>query len=356
MKKHWPFSLLSLILCASLFLCTLCGCSDEYKMKESTAEEKETIITLGGHEVPYELFRAFFFTHESALDDSLTWAEKWELVMPEVLSDISRVYAVFSLCEKYGIDPYSEKTDKILKERIKISIEGGDVNDTHVNGYGTYEAYLEALEKQFLTDRAFRLILRYEIAEEQLLSLLTEPEKSSAGYTEQDLQAFYESDACRMIEMYFFDYVRYGFTLESAKTEVAEKLLERLQNSSTKQERENAAMAYFHALPSQTPVSLYAFPAENGSSLLDEAFSLEIGEYSQLVTLHTETGDYIYLLYRTEKQQSDFTKLRKEIEDLYLRDRFYRELTAKEEELQKQVTYSDLYREKENNPIIFESK
>ena len=55
-----------------------------------------------------------------------------------------------------------------------------------------------------------------------------------------------------------------------------------------------------------------------------------------------------------KKATGDFKNYAEDVEDLYLRDCFYRELAEKEAELQKKVTYTDLYREKENKPILFE--
>ena len=115
MKKHRLISLLSFLLCISLLLCAFSACSDDkYKMKESSREEKQTILKVGDHEVPYELFRAFFLTRVSALDESLPWAEKWQRAMPEVLADISRVYAVFSLCEKFVVIIVSALLPRLL--------------------------------------------------------------------------------------------------------------------------------------------------------------------------------------------------------------------------------------------------
>lgn len=352
MKKHWFISLLTILLCTALLVCSLSACGDDkYSMKESTKEEKATILTVGGHEVPYELFRAFFLTRASTLSDSLTWEEKWENLMPEVLADVSRVYAVFSLCEKYGIDPYGNDVDKILQKRIKISIEGGQLNGIYISGYGKYSAYLDALSENYLTDRASRLLLRYQIAEEQLLAKLIVPYKSSYQYTEQDLKAFYESDSCRLIEMVYHNLA--NLPGEEGKS-LVDKALGHLQTAESDEERTNICMQYFHIKPSKTLVSLYAFPAENGREMLDEAFSLQIGEYSQPLTVRTGTGDYIYLLRHIEKATGDFKNYAEDVEDLYLRDCFYRELAEKEAELQKKVTYTDLYREKENKPILFE--
>lgn len=358
MKKHWLISLFSLFLCTALLLCVFSACGgDKYKMQESTREEKQTILTMGGHEVPYELFRAFFLTRTSALDAALPWEEKWEKVMPDVLEDISRVYAVFSLCEKYDIDPNSDAIDQALKDRIEISVDGGTLNGIYVSGYGKYSAYLDALAANYLTDRASRLILRYQIAEEKLLSALAVPYKSSYQYTEADLQAFYESDNCRALEMVCRDLATYPDLEENYA--IVEKALEYLKKDSSDENRQRIYWQYFNNTKleeSKAFVSLHAFPAEHGRDLLDEAFTLEIGEYSEPLTVRTGTSDYIYLLRRIEKPQGNFKDVAEDIEDLYLRDYFYRELSEKEAELRSNVAYTDLYREKENKQISFEKK
>ena len=273
--------------------------------------------------------------------------------MPEVLQDIARVYAVFALCEKYEIDPYGEDIDKALEKRIKISIDGGHINGTYIKGYGSYNAYLEALSANYLTDRASRLLLRYQLAEEQLVFKLTEPYKSSYAYTEQDLQAFYESDDCRLVEMVYHDVA--ALPLDESEA-LVDKALNLLKDAQTDEERIAICVQYFHIKPSETLVSPHAFSSENGGEVLKEAFHLGIGEYSEPIPVHTAIGDYIYLVRRIEKKSGDFKKVAEDVEDLYLRDCFYRELAEKEKELQKDVTYTDFYRNKENQPIVFEVK
>ena len=263
MKKHRFLPLLSAFLCVAMLLCAFSACSGEkkYEMKESTKEEKTAILTIGGQDVPYELFRAFFLTRASALDPTLSNEETWEAVMPEVLDDVARVYAVFALCEKYEIDPYSKEIDKALDNRIALSIDGGHINGTYIKGYGTYSAYLDALAESFLTDRASRLLLRYQLAEERLIAKLTEPYKSSYPYTEEDLKAFYESDECRVVEMVYYNTA--ALPLDEGEA-LVEKALAMLKNADTDEERIAICMQYFHIKPSNALVSPYAFSLENG--------------------------------------------------------------------------------------------
>ena len=61
MKSHSLRFAVTILLCIALLLPVFTACSDdEYKMKASTEEELATVLTIGGQDVPYELFRAFF--------------------------------------------------------------------------------------------------------------------------------------------------------------------------------------------------------------------------------------------------------------------------------------------------------
>ena len=356
-------SLMLSFVCILLVLCSLTACSGEkYPMRESSREEKETVLTVGGQDVPYELFRAFFLTRVSALDSALSWEEKWTEAMPAVLEDISRVYAVFSLCETYGINPYSKEIDKILQKRIKVSIEGGEIGGIYMSGYESYDQYIEALEKSYLTDRAARILLRYQICEEKLLEKLTLPYKSEYQYTEDDLKAFYESDAVRLVVLLCKSTVEFPGVDDIGEyiAELVAQGREALLDAESEQERINLSMQYFristpeNEIKNGVLISPHAFSKENGAELLPAAFELNVGEYSEIIRVSSATDDYYYIVYLMEKDTSDYKSRAEEIEDLYLRDCFYRELEAEEKKLLDEVVYTDALTEKENTEIVFE--
>lgn len=144
----------------SLFSCT--------DIPESTEEELTAVLTVGEAEVPFEVYRYFFMNYKNEYDggDDSYWKNEdvdsdalYEVIKEKTVSAIHRCYATFSLCEEYGIDPYSSEMDKIVDETVEYYIE---------NEFDGKKAYIESLESVHMTDSVFRFIMRRFECDKQL--------------------------------------------------------------------------------------------------------------------------------------------------------------------------------------------
>lgn len=196
MKRTCLTTLLSLIaLFAVLFSLVSCGKKD-YPEIPSSKKEATVVATLGGHEVKYELFRAYFSAMYSGRTADMT-EEDWNLAKTAVMREIAVLYATLDVADENGIDPYGDKIDADVAERIRIDYEGGESNGVTIEGVGSREKYKEALAAANLTDAVNRLIYRFDATEAELYDYLVK--NYAYGRNPGDIgdaRIFFDSDAC----------------------------------------------------------------------------------------------------------------------------------------------------------------
>ncbi len=180
---------------AVVFSLASCG-KDEYPEIASSKKEATPVATLGGHEVKYELFRAYFSAMYSGKTEGMT-EEEWESAKTAVLREIALLYATLDVAEANGVDPYGDAIDEEVKERVKIDYEGGEANGYVIEGAGSREKYKEALAAANLTDAVNRLIYRCDATQAALYEyLVTNYAYGKDTGAESDARAFFDSDDC----------------------------------------------------------------------------------------------------------------------------------------------------------------
>ena len=188
--------LLSLIaISAMLFSLASCGKKGKYAEIPSSKEEATVVAVVGGHDVKYELFRAYFSAMYSGATEGMT-EEGWEAAKTAVMREIAGLYATFDVASENGVDPYGDAIDEAVDELIAIQYEGGEVNGALVPAH-TRKEYKEALAAANLTDAVMRLIYRYDATQAALYDYLV----TNYGYGENpgavgDPRAFFDSDDC----------------------------------------------------------------------------------------------------------------------------------------------------------------
>ena len=328
MKKITTLILL-LSLCFSLF-----ACGNKYAPVESTEEEKQIMYTMSmdgkEYEVAYELYRALFLQYKSGVDggDNDVWTsgerEKYITEINDIIfSRISDIYAVFHLCDKVGIDVYSDVVEDTISDYIKVSVEGGSIDDVKFEGFdGDYDAYLAHLKSENLNYSVQVLLYRYSIAYLMLEDYYADKVsgEDTVSYTREDVKAYYDSDECvRVLEVFLSttnEYDKLINTLERA---------ERLRDGIAQQSNEYDVGTYMisntlsaEGLRDGMVIGKHSLDPAYYEDLTLTAFSLSLGETSEVVEIITSTSSGYYILYRAEKSDENFEKCYDQIEASYI--------------------------------------
>ncbi len=336
--RKW-IKLLSLFaVLALLFSATSCS----YRPERSSKLEREVVFTIDGkYDVPYELYR-FVFLSELATISSYQNKEHWDQATQykyfkqcdtAARKEIARIYALFALCEQYGINPEGRKIDKQVTAGVKDAIKNENT------GYGDRKTYLLELRRANMNDSVFRLYLRYAACEELLAQTMHE-----AGFVPEDaasVRAYYNSEETVRASWIYIPYETFrGYT-----DEMSNQLIYRAKYSSDEG---------FLALTHEYYQTLYTDQEldrgfyfgkyqldESFSALTETAFSLKEGETSGTV----RAGDGVYIIRRFAKDPAyinDDANMG-ELRECYLLNEFYRALSAKEDEYLNKLAATEFY-------------
>ena len=345
--------IITLIIIAALCL-SLFACGNKYKPVESTAEERQTVYTMTiegeKYEVAYELYRAFFLQYKSEVDggDESVWtgerkAEYISAIEEIIFSRIADIYAVFHACKKVGIDAYSDVVNETIEDYITVSIEGGSIDDMKFAGFdGDYDAYLAHLKARYMNYSVQALLYRYSIAylllEEYYADKVVGEENVS--YTREDVRAYYDSDECvRVLEAFL------STTTATDKLINTPERAERLRDGVAQQSDEWDAGTYMIAntlsgegLRDGMVIGRYSLDPAYYSDLTEAAFSLGIGETSEVIEIVTGLSNGYYILYRAGKTEEHFEKCYEEIEASYILNLIGSDVSAAAEALKGSIT------------------
>ena len=360
---------LMLMLATVLSLCA-CGKS-KYPPKESSEEESRTVMTMSidgkTYEVKYELYRAFFLTYKKDVDggDHTVWsseskAEYIKKINDIIIDRVAEIYSAFALCERIGVDLYSKDVEKKIDENIKISVEGGTYGSVAIDGYDSYEEYLESLKLMNLNYSVQILLMRYAIAIDSIDTYYIGTASTddvdinlSVGaieYTKDDVRDFYFSDECaRVLRANFRKEIDYS-PLDRAN-KLRDKLTDAANSKDTLEEKETAV---FNAIISS---GLYSNTAEikNGyvigkynlersyyGDMTDAALSLEIGEVSDPIDVVSNIENSYYIVYRTYKSEEHFEADYENIKYIFLMNYVGKISHGVAEELKSSISYTDV--------------
>ena len=325
--------LLTIFLLLSLSL-SLFACGNKYEPVKSTAEEQRVMYTMSldgkKYEVAYELYRALFLQYKSSVDggNAGVWSgedkDEYIAAIDEIIFDrIADMYAVFHLCDKVGIDVYSDVVEDTIADYVTVSVEGGSIDGMKIAGFGgDYDAYLAHLKAEYMNYSVQTLIYRYSIAylmlEEYYSSKVTDEE--SVNYTREDVKAYYDSEACvRVLEAFL------STTTETDKLINTLERAEKLRDGVAKQSDEWDAGTYMIAntrsgegLRDGIVIGKHSLDPAYYSALTDAAFSLSIGETSEVIEVITGRSNGYYIIYRAEKSEEHFEKCYEEVEASYI--------------------------------------
>ena len=331
------------ILCAILALIlalgTLVSCSErKYDPVESTDEESRVVMTLDldgkRYDIKYELYRALFVATHKEIDggDDSVWsgedAEDYNARIDElIVRRATEIYSVFHLCQKNGIDLYSDEVDELVDAYVSVSVEGGTIGGVSVQGYESYEKYLEYLASIGMNYSVQDLLYRYTVGLEKLdeYYLGTVDQSDVSGnvvfgaikYTEEDIEDFYYGDdSVRIIRGFFDSAVKTKETVEGYREDI-----NKMSNDA-----EVATYIIQHSLLAGTDVingvvvGRYNLDSLYYADVTEAAFSLPVTGVSEVIEINSESEKGYCIIYVAHKTEEHFTECYDDIVDMYLQN------------------------------------
>lgn len=363
-KRFCALMLLLMLIFTQTFSLTSCG--EKYEPVESTDEEKETVINISfegeKYEVPYELYRAFFLQLKGAVDggNSELWTgaekDKYIAMADELIYQrIAEIYAVFHLCEKLDIDVYSGDFDDRVQNVIEVAVDGGTINGTSYEGFGgDYQKYLDSLKKMNLNYSAQELLIRYQLAYEELAtyymgsytddSIDANAKPGNIKYTKEDVKEFYydTENSRKIIIVQLQDAY---FTREKAQ-EKRDKIASLSD--------EKSVINYVGSLigtPTVEVIGKHTYDKFYYSELTNAAFSLNTSETSKLITLKTDVFDGYVIVYRLEPTENFFDSDYESILSSYLYNEFGKIVDSASVAIYDSITPTDALKELDRSKV-----
>ena len=152
-KRIFGICLCILALALSLSSCTLLS---------SSKREKETVLKIGGYDVPYELY--YYLSENMKVHMPKATEEEIEA---EVFDTAKELYAVFSVAEDMGIAYDDEYIDSIVDDAVSAAIEE----------CGSKSEYKKALRESYMNDSVFRFLEKHSRTADEVLSAIIDSNK-----------------------------------------------------------------------------------------------------------------------------------------------------------------------------------
>ena len=311
MNKRFPLRAASFLLAALLLLSAL-GCrKDPAALLESSKEEKTVVMTIGGMDVPMELYRYAVLNHKADYergasvdiwlgDDGQALIDK---LNADVTDTLTALYATPTLCQAYGIDPEDSYITDAVDARMSEIYEpyGGD-----------YAAYLADLADYNMNDGVYRFIVRNDVlAEELLYAMITRGEITNDS---AELRSIIESDDFIRVKQILLP-AENGKTIDENRAQ-AEELLGMLRDGADFDELVGLYGGDVNLF--DNPDGYYITKGSYLHAFEDAAFSLAVGEVSGIV----ETSVGISIIKRYEKEHAYLTAHADELANDYISSQY----------------------------------
>lgn len=350
--------IISFILLLSTVL-ALSSCGADYEPVVSTDEESRVLMTfeLEGekYELKYELYRALFLNHSKEYDggNKSFWATDAaadaKIKLDEKIVSLSLdIFAALHLCKKIGYDPYSIDAENKIKEYIKQSVDGDDV----VGFNGDYDAYLSHLKELNINYSVQTLMYRYAIAYDKIVTYYRgtddidnpKPDMKDGAleYTENDVRAFYNSDASARISTVTFN-------AEYTNAETVRERRNKIASYATEAEALAYAAQFTNPLGDPediirgTLVGKSSMDAAYYAEVTEAAFSLPEGKASDVITVTTDEGSEYWIVYKISKTAEYLEDNFDTVEDVYVAHRIGQIVAGAKDSLAKTLKYTGAY-------------
>ncbi len=305
MKKALISAVMLLAICTSVI-----SCGSPKNPLQPTAQDKKIVMRVGGEDVEYQEFRYFFLNNkrDSFGADAVLSDEELNEVISLTEENSRQRHALIKMAEKYG-GKLTRSEKKSAEEYIEQSIAS----------FGSDEAYLIALDEQYLTDHLFR-----EMTKEAGLAYTVLDKMKEAGAIIEngaDFDKVLESDEIICIKEIYLTY-----NSEETKEIVrnrAEEVLSKLMSGANFEDMMREYSDYNEAeLPPEHGYYTMKFDALD--TVYDAAINLAANEHSYVV--ESECGFHIVM--RCEKDSEYMETIRDEIYENYTYAKFSEEYEA----------------------------
>ena len=180
MQRMRKVRVLACAMALLMLVLTLVGCSDKIKPVESTEQEMRVVGKCDEYDIYYEELRFVTNTYKAQLEqkygkgiwDDARTAEKHRGELEElVLENLKANYAILTGCKNLMVDTASKDVDEYVQEQIEVLVN----QSTAEGGFGgDFEAYLQWLADNDLTDHYLRFVYRASYLESAMYYALVD--------------------------------------------------------------------------------------------------------------------------------------------------------------------------------------
>ena len=354
--------LIALILTLATLLLAV-GCKKEkYPEIESTKEEARVMMTfaIGGekYEMKYELYRALFLNLSPHYDkgDKSFWStpestEALAEINEKILEYTLDIFGVLHVAKSIGFDPYSKEAESLIADLIATSVEGD--GDTVIGFGGDYDAYLDSLKKANMNYAVQKLLFRYSVSYDKILEYYggtvnesnpTENVSGALSFTRDDVLNFYNSEDSVRVSLITC------YSRERAETLRNDMLAAPSITSALKK-----AISMTTATPSDVLdgvlIGTHTLDEAYYSEVTKAAFDLELGSFSDIVTVPTENGTEYWILYKHEKEMNYFDNNYNTMADVFVSQKIGEIIEEAKTSLRATLSESEAYKNLNHSSI-----
>lgn len=318
----------------SLFLAIVCVlstvlCSCGSNKDANGIDENETILSVGGYEINYGLYRYFFLNYKAGYTEEQL-SEDADKVYDEIkeacYESLCGMYTIIAMCAEHGIGVGDEDIkQKVATTKDSIKEQYKDAGDrTGERGFR------EEMESNFMTEAVFDFVFAVDYCEEKLFTKMT----GAQGELYTDETAFrrvLDEEFIRVLQIYI-NTDNKDKTYEECKA-LAEKVAKKAQDGADF----NELIAENSNDYSMTRDGYYMPRGWMDEDFEKAAFALEEGEVSGVL----ELGDGFHIIKRVEKEDTYLEKHYETLKERYLTCRFYDKVDARQAQLK--VTEHELF-------------
>lgn len=331
-----------------------------FRESEQTPSEARVVMTLGDHEVTYDLYSYLFLNHKATAEArgetaGLSESEVFALVNERVIKDVASLYATLDTVTAVGAS--EDDVEATLDTLRELTRSGGEFGGNTYDGFDYEWVYHEVLSESKMTDYVYRLLLR-KIAADYVAA--EHYDKNAEKYLDISEAAvrdyFYESsDVVRVTYAYiaFDSFMGDKASARSAASLAYTKLVAAADG--TMDEYTDIAVQHSPTLQPESVKSGFYIgkynASEEASDIVEAAFMLSVGEIAEPI----ETDDGIYILRRLGESYvyidnpDNFDSLYK----TYVSNSFYKAVALREEALAASAAFTEEFKDMTATDVVF---